>query len=243
MSKRSAVLGLEFCSAGDLFGLLYERLGGALSEAEIRPLAAQIYCGIRALHRHNVVHRDLKLENVGLTLKGEVKILDFDSAFVFESEEQTVVTQCGTLAYASPEVLCRREARFEPDFWSFGIILYELLCGCTPFEADIDSEGYDGECVRRICTVNHRYPHSVAPTPLTAAIDSLLEKQQVLRMDAAALESHPWFVDLLNTEDILPGLGSEGDEAEVLAALSEANEDDAYLPVQFQDSFEATFVI
>ena len=232
-------LGLEVCAGGDLFGLLYERLQGPLTEAEIAPLAAQIYKGLRALHRHNVVHRDLKAENVGLTARGEVKILDFDTAYVFESDVDTVVTHSGTLLYAAPEVLCRREARFEPDFWSFGVILYELLCACTPFERHADDQN---ECVRRICTVRHRFPSSIHASALTEMIDMLLEKQKELRMNAHALETHPFFAHLLN-EEIPPELGAEVDTVETLAALVEGASGEVSFPAQLENSFEAMFVL
>ena len=126
--------------------------GGPLPPAEATRVAHQISAALAAAHQHGIVHRDLKPANVKVTPEGVVKVLDFglakdfpaaapaDSAGVL-THEATVVDRAltaagsvlGTAAYMSPEQACGKEADARSDIFSFGIVLYEMLCGHRPF--------------------------------------------------------------------------------------------------------------
>lgn len=92
------------------------------------------------LHSNNVVHRDLKLENILLDKDGNVKLGDFGFAREFDDGPGNLMdTWCGTTAYASPEMLKgEKYSGEETDIWSAGIILYALLTGGLPFDDDDD---------------------------------------------------------------------------------------------------------
>ena len=125
---------LEWASRGDL--LQYLQLKGKLSEYETHQLFLQIVAAIDYLHKNNIVHRDLKCENVLLTQKNTgktVKISDFGFAAEFNSNAVSK-TFCGSAAYAPPEVL--QGIPYKPtlhDVWSMGVILYIMTINAMPF--------------------------------------------------------------------------------------------------------------
>ncbi|MEN9809695.1 MAG: hypothetical protein RLZZ488_1262 [Pseudomonadota bacterium] len=98
-------------------------------------VAHEIARGIDAAHRHSVVHRDLKPDNVLVSNKGEVKLTDFGVARPFDSSMTQAGQFIGSLTYASPEQVHGGKIDSRSDIFSFGVILFELLTGRTPFRA------------------------------------------------------------------------------------------------------------
>ncbi|KAL3526550.1 hypothetical protein ACH5RR_011206 [Cinchona calisaya] len=93
----------------------------------------EIICGVECCHEKNVVHRDLKLENILLDSRCNVKIADFGlSNMVTDGILQK--TACGSPQNAAPEVISLKEYGPQVDIWSCGVILYVLLCGSLPFD-------------------------------------------------------------------------------------------------------------
>ena len=106
-----------------------------LTELEIQCYLLQIISGTKYLHTHRVIHRDLKLGNLFLTDKMELKLADFGLATKLEFEGDRKRTICGTPNYIAPEILNGKEGHsYELDIWSIGVILYTLLIGKPPFE-------------------------------------------------------------------------------------------------------------
>ena len=123
---------------------------GPMSFDEALPIIRQLIDGIEAAHDKNIIHRDLKTANIKITPEGTVKILDFGLAKATESESVGDVansptytmnaTQAGvilgTAAYMPPEQAKGKAADRRSDIWSFGVVVYELLTGRTPFEGE-----------------------------------------------------------------------------------------------------------
>src|SRR6266850_7688219 len=113
---------------------------GPIPVAEALQIARQIAAALVAAHAHGIVHRDLKPANVKITPQGVVKVLDFGLAKDFPGTitEQTsgtltaAGTVLGTAAYMSPEQAAGKDADARSDIFSFGIVLYEMLCGRRP---------------------------------------------------------------------------------------------------------------
>ena len=96
---------------------------------------AQICGALKYLHSHRVIHRDLKLGNLFLSDKMEIKIGDFGLATKLEFDGEKKRTICGTPNYIAPEVLDGKQGHsYEVDIWSLGVIIYTLLIGKPPFE-------------------------------------------------------------------------------------------------------------
>ncbi len=114
---------------------------GRMTQSEILPIAGQMLAGLRAIHDHGVVHRDLKSANIMVLEGGQVKIMDFGLARIsslttMENRGQLM----GTLAYMSPEQTLGKAVDTRADIYSFGIILYEMWFGAPPFSADNEME-------------------------------------------------------------------------------------------------------
>ena len=104
---------------------------------DIIPLALQVAEGLNAAHKKGIVHRDVKPENVMISTDGRAKIMDFGLAKIAgESKLTRSGAAVGTVAYMSPEQVQAGEIDARSDIYSFGVVLYELLAGMTPFQSD-----------------------------------------------------------------------------------------------------------
>ena len=105
-----------------------------------RYIFKQILIGVGNIHSRNVIHRDLKLENILLDGSYAVAIADFGNAYILdEGQDGCVIGSCGTPIYMSPENLASRASAycgFKADIWSLGCILFVMLMGMTPFEEE-----------------------------------------------------------------------------------------------------------
>ena len=106
---------------------------------EALTIAAQIAEGLHEAHEHGVVHRDIKPQNILLTAKGQVKILDFGLASLTGRSKLTKTgTTLGTPAYMAPEQLEGKNVDRRADVWALGCVLYEMLTQKTPFDAEYE---------------------------------------------------------------------------------------------------------
>ena len=107
-----------------------------LPEVETCRIFHQIVGGVEYCHRAKIIHRDLKLENILLDKDGSVKIADFGLSNSIKFG-QKMDTNCGTPSYTPPEQINGEQyVGAAADIWSMGVILFALICGFLPFEAD-----------------------------------------------------------------------------------------------------------
>ena len=132
---------LELCQNQTLNELLKRRK--SLSEIEVQCYIIQLVKGLQYLHSHKIIHRDLKLGNLFLTDKMQLKIGDFGLATKLDYDGEKKKTVCGTPNYIAPEVIDGGSGHsYEVDVWAIGIIIYALIIGKPPFETNDIKQSY-----------------------------------------------------------------------------------------------------
>ncbi|KAF8628972.1 hypothetical protein AX15_003612 [Amanita polypyramis BW_CC] len=122
----------EYINGGQMLDYIISH--GRLRERVARKFARQIGSALDYCHQNNVVHRDLKIENILISQTGNIKIIDFGLSNLYDPIDQ-LSTFCGSLYFAAPELLnARVYTGPEVDVWSFGVVLYVLVCGKVPFD-------------------------------------------------------------------------------------------------------------
>ncbi|KAG8833802.1 serine/threonine-protein kinase KIN2 [Serendipita sp. 399] len=122
----------EFVNGGQMLDYIISH--GRLRERVARKFARQIGSALEYCHKNNVVHRDLKIENILISESGNIKIIDFGLSNLYNPASH-LSTFCGSLYFAAPELLnAKVYTGPEVDIWSFGVVLYVLVCGKVPFD-------------------------------------------------------------------------------------------------------------
>jgi serine/threonine protein kinase/tetratricopeptide (TPR) repeat protein len=168
---------MEYIEGKSIKDLMKEK---TLSVKEILEIAIQVGEGLNAAHRKDIVHRDIKSDNIMLTREGTVKIMDFGLAKLKGATQLTKPgSTLGTVTYMSPEQTKGKGVDQRTDIWSLGVVLYEMLTGQLPFKGD-----YEQAVIYCILNENPEPLTSFRtdiPTNLEQVVDKALEKDQTRR--------------------------------------------------------------
>ncbi|CAB1333306.1 unnamed protein product [Coregonus sp. 'balchen'] len=127
---------MELCPGGNLMNRIYDKK--KLDERETQKYVRQLVMAVEHLHRAGVVHRDLKIENLLLDEQEHIKLIDFglSNCAGILGYSDPFSTQCGSPAYAAPELLSRKKYGPKVDVWSIGVNMYAMLTGTLPFTVE-----------------------------------------------------------------------------------------------------------
>eukprot|EP01124_Arcella_intermedia_P027854 TRINITY_DN5543_c0_g1_i2.p1 TRINITY_DN5543_c0_g1~~TRINITY_DN5543_c0_g1_i2.p1 ORF type:complete len:365 (+),score=72.86 TRINITY_DN5543_c0_g1_i2:123-1217(+) len=132
---------MDFINGGGLFYYLDKE--DCLDENRSRFYTAEILCGLEYLHSRGIVYRDLKPENILINYNGHIVLADFGlSKTGLVGTDARTATRCGTPYYVAPEIILGQEYTKAVDFWSLGVVLYEMLFGVPPFYSEDAMEIY-----------------------------------------------------------------------------------------------------
>ena len=188
-SREYVILVLELVGGGELFDFISEREW--LTEEEASCFVKKILLGVQHLHSKNVVHLDLKPENVILKCKGshELKLIDFGVSKKLTPGE-SVREMLGTTEFVSPEVINYEPISLESDMWSVGVITYIMLSGASPFLGDTQQETY-----ANVVACDYHFDKEFFPETSELAKDfirKLLVKDPSKRSSVDESLAHPW---------------------------------------------------
>lgn len=181
----------DFKSGGELFWHLQKET--RFSEERARFYIAELVLALEHLHRYNIVYRDLKPENILLDATGHVALCDFGLSKADLRSDELTTTFCGTTEYLAPEVLLDEHGYSKlVDFWSLGVLLFEMCCGWSPFYAEDTQQMYKNICFGKI-----RFPRNVISEDGKMFVKGLLNRNPKHRLgaqrDTAELKEHPFF--------------------------------------------------
>jgi protein-serine/threonine kinase len=131
-SKRLYFL-TEFLQGGELF--FHLRKNSGYKEKAVRFYMSQILLALEYMHNNNYIYRDLKPENILIDKEGNIKLTDFGLSKILPEEQTTTYTMCGTAEYLAPEILFGKGYDKTCDWFSFGVVLFEMFCGYHPFKS------------------------------------------------------------------------------------------------------------
>lgn len=207
----------DYMSGGELFWHLQKE--GRFDEKRAKFYIAELILALQHLHMHDIVYRDLKPENILLDANGHIALCDFGLSKANLTKNATTNTFCGTTEYLAPEVLLD-EAGYTKmvDFWSLGVLVFEMCCGWSPFYADDTQQMYKNIAFGKV-----RFPRDTLTTEGRNFVKGLLNRNPKHRLgatdDAEELKRHPFFNDIdwealtkkLITPPFKPKLKSETD--------------------------------
>ena len=185
----------DYCSCGEL----YNQIKFQYNEYQLSVLFYQVFSGLYYLHSKNIVHRDLKLENILISEMEPdkktnkkyfwIKIIDFGTAKIFEKNknEKTVI---GSSYYIAPEVL-QKNYNEKCDTWSAGVILYMLIVGRAPFDGKNDDEIIDNIKKGKFNDKHKKLLN--ASSEVQDLVKNLLKVNVKKRFSASDALKHPWF--------------------------------------------------
>nr|XP_009489379.1 PREDICTED: protein kinase C delta type [Pelecanus crispus] len=192
---------MEFLNGGDLMFHIQDKGRFDLYRATF--YGAEILCGLQFLHSKGIIYRmfmglitepdwstfrDLKLDNVMLDKEGHIKIADFGMCKENVVGENKASTFCGTPDYIAPEILQGLRYTFSVDWWSFGVLLYEMLIGQSPFHGDDEDELFES-----IRVDTPHYPRWITKESKDI-LEKLFERDPTRRLGVTGhIRDHPFF--------------------------------------------------
>ncbi|CAD8124248.1 unnamed protein product [Paramecium sonneborni] len=186
-NQKEITLVMEYLNGGSLIN----QANAKLSESDAKLYSKQIVDAIAYCHEKNIVHCDLKLENIMLTFQNskQIKIIDFGVSN-YIGQQQQIDNVLGTLSYLAPEKLMKSQKQIQPsqDVWAIGCIIYGLVFGSLPFDGVNSSE-----TCRNIIQCNYSFPKKNINKDLTNLLSQIFINNPKKRINIFDIQNHTWF--------------------------------------------------
>ncbi|ANB13773.1 serine/threonine protein kinase YPK1 [Sugiyamaella lignohabitans] len=190
-SPEKLYLVLAFVNGGELFHHLQRE--GRFDLNRSRFYTAELLCALECLHEYNVIYRDLKPENILLDYTGHIALCDFGLCKLNMAGQEKTNTFCGTPEYLAPELLLGQGYTKVVDWWTLGVLFYEMLTGLPPFYDQDTNEMY-----RKILQDPLRFPDDM-DREARSLLTGLLNRDPKKRLGvngAAEIKAHPFFAQI-----------------------------------------------
>lgn len=222
---------MSFINGGELFYHLQRE--GKFDQDRSRFYAAELLCALEHLHGFNVVYRDLKPENILLDYTGHIALCDFGLCKLNMSETEKTNTFCGTPEYIAPELLESQGYTKTVDWWTLGVLLYEMMTGLPPFYDENVNTMY-----QRILTDPLQFPSGMPPEAMSVMI-GLLQRDPSKRLGANGgeeIKRHSFFSHHIRWDRLLARKIQPPFKPSVESVLDVANFDTDFTSEEAQDS-------
>ncbi|TPX15907.1 uncharacterized protein E0L32_000241 [Thyridium curvatum] len=224
---------LAFVNGGELFHHLQKEQRFDVNRS--RFYTAELLCALECLHGFNVIYRDLKPENILLDYQGHIALCDFGLCKLDMKDEDRTNTFCGTPEYLAPELLLGKGYNKTVDWWTLGVLLYEMLTGLPPFYDENTNEMY-----RKILSEPLHFPsQDIVPPAAKDLLTKLLNRNPAERLGAngsAEIKTHPFF-HAIDWRKLLQRKYEPTFKPSVADALDTDNFDPEFTSEAPQDSF------
>jgi len=194
-TEEQVILVLEYVPGGSTHGFLKSKPNRRMSEDDARRIFRQLVNALQYLHNKCIAHRDIKLENVMLDERNQVKLIDFGFSTCIPNEQRIKIF-CGTPSYMAPEIVRKTEFCGPPtDIYASGVLLFAFFCGQFPYRGQNDKELYNKIMVGDLCV-----PDYVPPGPRNI-IQRCMAVNADERPTSAELWADPWLQNFNATCD------------------------------------------
>ncbi|EAY00482.1 CAMK family protein kinase [Trichomonas vaginalis G3] len=190
-TEKNVYIVMEFAQNGTLLETIKSR--GSLGEEDASIIFAQLLIVMKYLHNEcKIAHRDIKAENIVFDSNRNIRIIDFGLSNSPDSNN-IMQTQCGSVSYASPEMIMGQKYTYASDVWSLGILLYGMVCGHLPFQDTNYSR-----LAQKIVFKEVDYPSQLSSECIDL-LKRILKKNQADRIPLNEIEKHPWISERYNS--------------------------------------------
>jgi serine/threonine protein kinase len=192
-TPRELYLVTDYMQGGELFWYLQK--DGRFTEERTKFYVAELVLALQHLHSHGIIYRDMKPENILVDANGHIALSDFSLSKV-NSKDDTANSFCGTTEYLAPEVLLDEAGSTKMvDFWSLGVLTFEMCCGWSPFWAEDTQQMYKNIAFGKV-----RFPRDCLTTEGRAFVKGLLKRNPKQRLGvtngADELKRHAFFSNI-----------------------------------------------
>ncbi|KAK6089501.1 hypothetical protein P3W45_001500 [Vairimorpha bombi] len=225
---------MDFIPGGDFMGLLAKE--DVLEEVWVRFYVVELVAALDELHKLGWIHRDLKPDNILIGLDGHIKLADFGSSIKMVNGVARSSFVVGTPDYVSPDILesANSENLYaeDIDFWTLGVIIYEMLFGATPFYSGTLVETY-----QKITNVDYKFPFKISEKIKDLITKLICKKESRLKIDD--IKKHSFFdgVDWMNIKKLTPPFIPE-----VSSEYDTSNFVDTHFEIEKRSSSNSNFI-